>query len=124
MSLAGGPVVIRFRLGGFQGADPAATVPTVPALQLRHGGTHRRRGAGHLRRAAPLFIPVVNNYVYTWQTSRAWRGTCATFTLTLDDGDGPHCRLPVHVAVASLTVSGDGQTCDTPALLRSCKRWR
>ena len=34
---------------------------------------------------APLFIPIVNNYVYAWRTNRLWMGTCATFTLTLDD---------------------------------------
>jgi uncharacterized protein len=83
--IAGIPVIIRFRLGGFQGADPAATVPTVQRYNCTTGAPIGAAVPGTFVGPAPLFIPVVNNYVYTWQTNRAWRGTCATFTLTLDD---------------------------------------
>jgi hypothetical protein len=83
--IAGVPVIIRFRLGGFQGADPAANVPTVQRYNCTTGAPIGVAAPGAFIGPAPLFIPIVNNYVYTWQTNRAWRGTCATFTLTLDD---------------------------------------
>ena len=88
---AGGLVTIRFRLGGFQGADPAAAVPTVQryscTTQTPIGGPTPAVFVG----PAPLLIPVLNTYAYIWHPDRAWRGTCGTFTLTLDDAT-------VHIA--------------------------
>ncbi|MEP7113699.1 MAG: ExeM/NucH family extracellular endonuclease [Ilumatobacteraceae bacterium] len=83
---AGGLVLIRFRLGGFQGSDPAATVPTVERYGCVTGAPIGVPTSATFVGHAPLFIPVINNYVYLWHPDRTWRGTCATFTLTLDDG--------------------------------------
>jgi uncharacterized protein len=88
---AGGPVVIRFLLGGFQGRDPAATVPTVQRYNCTTGAPIGTPTPAVVGGPAPLFVPIIDNYVYIWLTNRAWRGTCATFTLTLDDAT-------VHVA--------------------------
>jgi uncharacterized protein len=82
---AGAAVIIRFRLGGFQGTDPAATVPTVERYNCTTGAPIGTPTPAVLVGPAPLFIPGVNNYVYIWMTNRSWRGTCARFTLTLDD---------------------------------------
>ncbi len=83
--LAGGLVTMRFRLGGFQGTDPAATLPTVQRFDCATRTTIGAPAPATFLGPAPLFIPVLNNYVYIWHPVRAWRGTCGTFTLVLDD---------------------------------------
>jgi hypothetical protein len=82
---AGGLEFIRFRLGGYQGADPAAGVPTIQRYNCTTKAPIGTPTPGTFIGPAPLFIPIVNNYVYKWRPLPAWRGTCGTFTLTLDD---------------------------------------
>ncbi len=36
------------------------------------------------------YDPVANQYVYTWQTDKAWTGTCARLSFTLVDGTSHH----------------------------------
>ena len=82
---AGGLEFIRFRLGGYQGADPAASVPTIQRYNCTTQAPIGTPTPGTFIGPAPLFIPIIHNYVYTWHPLPAWRGTCGTFTLTLDD---------------------------------------
>ncbi|HET9602159.1 MAG TPA: ExeM/NucH family extracellular endonuclease [Acidimicrobiales bacterium] len=85
-TIAGVPIAIRFRLGGFQGADPAASTPTVQRKDCATGAPIGTATDASFVGPAPLFIPGVRTYAYTWRTERSWRGSCATFTLALDDG--------------------------------------
>jgi YVTN family beta-propeller protein len=85
---AGDVVPIVFSLGGDLGlgvlgdGSPStarvdcedATTPTDSEAALSKGG----RGL--------LFNPSTGHYVFLWQTKRAWKGTCRTFVLALDDG--------------------------------------
>jgi hypothetical protein len=93
---AGDAIPIVFSLGGFRGLDvladgsptsvqvdcddPGEPTGGEPAESQFDRGLRFNRSTGH--------------YVFTWQTKRAWAGTCRSFILGLRDG-----------TVARLTVS-------------------
>jgi hypothetical protein len=111
---ARGPLTIRpYRFVGFQSPVPAAgsvnagrAVPMKFSLGGDHTLTILRAGYPVSRRVdcatgAALgadqattsaggsrlsYDPATDTYTYAWKTAEAWRGTCRTFTLGLDDG--------------------------------------
>jgi hypothetical protein len=55
----------------------------------------RARGpASIVTTAAGLFYGASSShYSYGWQTDSSWAGTCRRFSLSLNDGTGPHTAV-------------------------------
>jgi hypothetical protein len=85
---AGSIVPIRFGLAGNQGsAILAAGYPKSTQVSCTSPGTTD----GTEPTAAPfglgpVYVGLLNQYAYAWQTNRAWRRTCRQFVLKLNDG--------------------------------------
>ena len=90
---AGQVVLLRFRLGAFQGEDPAAAPPTVQRNDCASGAPIGAAAPATFALGLdPAFVPVLG-YTYGWRTDRGWRGTCGTFTVTLADGTTHEARF-------------------------------
>jgi len=101
---AGDAIPIVFSLGGFRGLDVLADgSPTSVQVDCDDPGepTGGEPAESQFDRGL-RFNRWTGHYVFTWQTKRAWAGTCRSFVLSLRDG-----------TVARLTVS-----------FRSAWRWR
>jgi DNA-binding beta-propeller fold protein YncE len=93
---AGDTIPIVFSLGGDRGLDVlAAGSPSSVQTDCDHPGTPTGGDPASSQSGRGLrFHSWTGHYVFTWQTRKAWSGTCRTFVLGLRDG-----------GVARLTVS-------------------
>jgi hypothetical protein len=82
---AGAPVLIRFSLDGFRGAQPEAV--GYPRSSRCDGGDMEQVVArGARRKPAFHYDRRADEYQLLWKTERRWAGSCREFTLKLDDG--------------------------------------
>ncbi len=88
VAVAGLPVPIRFSLDGDQGLDVLAAgyprsqrVPCDSSAPV--DGSEETKTSGNI---GLRYSAVGDQYVYLWQTSHGWRGTCRAFVLKLADG--------------------------------------
>jgi hypothetical protein len=82
---AGIPVLIRFSLNGFRGAQPEAS--GYPRSSRCDGGDSEPVVArGSKKKPAFDYNRRSDNYTLLWKTERKWAGGCREFTLKLDDG--------------------------------------
>ena len=87
-SIAGLPVNLGFALGGNKGLTViAAGYPQVQRTSCATGAPiGSPQAAATVANVGLVYIPLTGTYLYAWQTSAAWHGTCQTFTLKLTDG--------------------------------------
>jgi 6-phosphogluconolactonase (cycloisomerase 2 family) len=85
---AGDAIPIVFSLGGFQGDDVvAAGSPTSVQVDCDDPGEPTGGDPASSASSRGLFFNQwTQHYVFMWQTSKAWAGTCRTFVLSLRDG--------------------------------------
>ncbi|MBA2315661.1 MAG: ExeM/NucH family extracellular endonuclease [Chloroflexi bacterium] len=81
---AGASIPVKWMLSGNLGLDVLFGSPTVT---LHACGS----SAGSVETTAPggsglQYDPATNTYTYVWKTSKDWRGQCAEFEITFDDG--------------------------------------
>ena len=86
--IPGLPVALRFQLGSNQGLNIIDSgYPTVQRTDCATGATV---GSPVPARTVPgiglFYVKATGTYWYTWQTRVAWRGTCQTFAMKLNDG--------------------------------------
>jgi 6-phosphogluconolactonase len=93
---AGEAIPIVFSLGGDRGLDVlAAGSPSSVQTDCDHPGTPTGGDQASSQSSRGLiYHSWTGHYVFMWQTTKAWAGTCRTFVLGLRDG-----------GVARLTVS-------------------
>ncbi|HET9421924.1 MAG TPA: ExeM/NucH family extracellular endonuclease [Nocardioides sp.] len=86
--IAGLPVPVLFKLGGFQGLNVlAAGSPSSTRYNCSTGAPiGAAEKATSLFGAGLTFIPGSRTYLFPWTTKRAWAGTCRHFELELVDG--------------------------------------
>ena len=81
---AGQTIPLKFSLGANRGLDIFAQAPTVTPVACSdlapNGATVAAIGKLH---------PAADQYIYTWQTDKAWTGGCAKLSFLLVDGT-PH----------------------------------
>jgi DNA-binding beta-propeller fold protein YncE len=83
---AGDAIPIVFSLGGNQGLDVLAdSSPTSVQTDCANPGTPTGGDPASSARGL-TFNSWTGHYVFTWQTRKAWAGTCRTFVLGLSDG--------------------------------------
>ena len=82
---AGDTIPITFSLAGYQGlAFIGAGYPTFATHACGStGGTEVAVTAG---KKGLTYDAKKDAYTFWWSTNKAWKGTCLTFTLKLDDG--------------------------------------
>jgi probable HAF family extracellular repeat protein len=84
---AGGAVPIKFSLGGDQGLDILAALPSSvsmacsSSLALEMPEDVMTAGQSGLQ-----YDPTTDEYTYIWKTSRSWSGQCRMLNLKLHDG--------------------------------------
>ncbi len=84
---AGRAVPVRFSLDGFHGFNIFASgSPSVVFVPCGAGPTDAIEIAFDVPGSFLLYNPFTDNYIYTWKTNRAWRGTCGELRLTFRDG--------------------------------------
>jgi DNA-binding beta-propeller fold protein YncE len=85
---AGDAIPIVFSLGGFQGNDVlAAGSPTSVQVACDDPGEPTGGDPASSASSRGLFFNRwTRHYVFLWQTSKAWAGTCRSFVLGLRDG--------------------------------------
>jgi hypothetical protein len=84
---AGDLIRIGFGLGGDRGLDIfQAGFPTSTPVACPSWAAHLVNAAGPGATAGLSFSSASGHYVYGWQTSAAWAGTCREFQVVVKDG--------------------------------------
>ena len=89
---AGDLVKIGFGLDGDRGLAVLASVTSVP-VACPAWTPHIVPAAGAAAGAGLAFGVSSSHYVFGWQTSTGWAGTCREFQLTLNDGTAAHTAV-------------------------------
>ena len=81
---AGKPALLRFDLGADYGLSILGGTPTSRPIDC---STLEPAGRATAVESPTLsYSTRTGEYTFSWQTAKAWRGTCREFTLELDDG--------------------------------------
>ncbi|HEY7018070.1 MAG TPA: PxKF domain-containing protein, partial [Gaiellaceae bacterium] len=84
---AGDLIRIGFGLGGDRGLDIfQAGFPTSTPVACPSWAAHLVNAAGPGATTGLSFSSASGHYVYGWQTSAAWAGTCREFQVVVKDG--------------------------------------
>lgn len=80
--VAGLPVPISFGLGGNQGSG-VVTGATVTPIDCTTKAPSGPASAASISKV--VYLKKLGVYSFLWNTTKAWKGTCRMFTMTLDD---------------------------------------
>jgi len=83
---AGRTIPLKFSLGANRGLGIFAQAPTVTPVACSDLAPN---GATVAATGKLLYDPAADQYIYTWQTDKAWTGGCAKLSFLLVDGT-PH----------------------------------